>query len=84
MLRVCVHLCPVVCHPMSYSQLGYITHGISQARMLEWVPYPSPGDLPDTGIEPTVLHLLYWQIDSLPLVTPGKTLGIGFFQILFL
>ena len=31
-----------------------------QARMLEWVPLPSPGDLPD-------LCLTYWQMDSLPL-----------------
>ena len=29
-------------------------HGISQARILEWVelPFPSPGDLPDPGIKP--------------------------------
>ena len=27
--------------------------GISQARILEWVPLPSPGDLPDPGMEPT-------------------------------
>ena len=26
--------------------------GISQARILEWVAIPSPGDLPDPGIEP--------------------------------
>ena len=27
-------------------------HGIFQARVLEWVAFPSPGDLPDSGIEP--------------------------------
>ena len=26
-------------------------HGILQARMLEWVAFPSPGDLPNSGIE---------------------------------
>ena len=26
--------------------------GISQVRTLEWVAFPSPGDLPDPGIEP--------------------------------
>ena len=26
--------------------------GILQARILEWVPFPSPGDLPDPGSEP--------------------------------
>ena len=27
------------------------THGILWARILEWVAIPSPGDLPDPGIE---------------------------------
>ena len=29
-------------------------HGIFQARVLQWVglPFPSPGDLPDPGVEP--------------------------------
>ena len=31
---------------------------------LEWVAFPSPGDLPDPGIEPTSA---VWQADSLPL-----------------
>ena len=26
-------------------------HGIFQARIVEWVPFPSQGDLPDSGIE---------------------------------
>ena len=29
-----------------------VVHGIPQARILEWVAVPSPGDLPDPGIEP--------------------------------
>ena len=35
---------------MDYSLPDSSVHGISQARILEWVP--SPGDLPDQGIEP--------------------------------
>ena len=27
-------------------------HGITQARILEWEPIPSPVDLPNQGIEP--------------------------------
>ena len=27
-------------------------HEILQARILEWLPFPSPEDLPDLGIEP--------------------------------
>ena len=38
-------------------------HGILQARILEWVAFPSPEDLPDPGIEPGSPAL---QADSLP------------------
>ena len=34
------------------SPQGSSVHGIFQARILEWLPFPSPGDLPDPGIEP--------------------------------
>ena len=30
-------------------------HGISQARILQWVAFPPPGDLPDRGIKPAFL-----------------------------
>ena len=35
-------------------------------------PFPSPGDLPNPGTEPTSLCLLQWQAGSLPLAPPGK------------
>ena len=41
---------------------GSSLHGILQAGILEWVAFPSPGDLPDPGIEPGSLIL---QADSL-------------------
>ena len=31
---------------------GSSVHGILQARILEWVDIPSPGDLRNPGIEP--------------------------------
>ena len=37
---------------MDCSLPGSSVHGISQARVLEWVPFPSPGDLPGSGIKP--------------------------------
>ena len=40
-------------------------------RTLEWLSYPSPGDLPDPGIEPGSPAL---QADSLPAELPGKPL----------
>ena len=38
---------------MDSSLPGSSVHGIFQARILEWVAFPSPGDLPDPGIKPT-------------------------------
>ena len=40
---------------MDYSLPGSSVHGISQARILEWVAFPPPGDLPDPGIKPVSL-----------------------------
>ena len=38
------------------------------------LPSPSPGDLPNPGIKPVSLCLLYWQVDPSPLAPPGKQL----------
>ena len=47
--------CPTLLQPHGHSPPGSSVHGISQARILEWVAFPSPGDLPHQGIEPTSL-----------------------------
>ena len=44
---------------------------IFQARILERVPFPPPGDLPSPGAEP-LSSFLHWRVDSLPLAPPGK------------
>ena len=36
------------------------------------LPFPSPGDLPDSGIQLSSSRLLNWQADSLLLAPPGK------------
>ena len=41
-------------------------HGIFQARILEWLPFSSPGDLPVPGIEPESPVSPALQVDSLP------------------
>ena len=48
---LCAQLCPSLCDAMDWSPPGSV-RGISQARMPEWLTFPSPGDLPDPGIEP--------------------------------
>jgi len=44
--------CSILCDPMDCSLPGSSVHGILQARILEWASIPSPGYLPNPGIEP--------------------------------
>ena len=44
-----------VCATMDFSLPGSSVHGISQARILEWVAFESPGDFPEPGIKPASL-----------------------------
>ena len=61
-----------LCGSMDHRPPGSPVHGILQARILEWVGFPSPGDLPDPGIEPGSPTL---QVDPLPSKPPGKLVG---------
>ena len=45
-------LCLTLCDPMHCNLPGSYVHGISQARILEWLPFPFLEDLPDSGIKP--------------------------------
>ena len=58
--------CPTLCDPMDHT-----VHGILQARKLEWVAFPSPGDLPNPGIEPRSPAL---QAGSLPSEPPVSSI----------
>ena len=57
--------CPTLCDPMDYA-----VHGILRARIPEWVLFPSPGDLPNPGMEARSPAL---QVDSLPAELPGES-----------
>ena len=59
-----IHLCLTLCDPMDYT-----VHGILQSRILEWVAFPSPGDLPNPGMGTRLPTL---QADSLPAEPQGK------------
>ena len=62
-LVTAAQLCLTLCTPWT------VVHGILQARRLEWLPLPSPGDLPNPGIEPGSPAL---QADSSPSESRGK------------
>ena len=71
---LCVHaqslqLCPTLCSPMDCSPPGSSVHGISQARILEWVAMPSSRD---PRIEPKSPAYPALQADSLPLSHRGS------------
>ena len=44
-------LCPTLCDPIDCSPPSSSVYGIFQARILEWVAFPLPGDLPDPEIK---------------------------------
>ena len=46
------HSFPTLCGPMDCSPPVSSVHGIFQARILEWLPFPSPADLTNPGINP--------------------------------
>ena len=48
--------CPTLEDPIDYGLPGSSVHGIFQAGILEWVRFPTAGDRPDPGIEPTSLE----------------------------
>ena len=47
--------CLTLCDAMDCSLPDSSDYGIFQVRILEWVAMPSPGDLPDIGMEPAPL-----------------------------
>ena len=64
------------CNPKDWSPPGSSVHGISQATILEWLPFPPPRDLSNPGIKPPSPAL---QADSLPLSHQGShRLNSGF------
>ena len=59
-MYLCLHAkllqsCLTLCNPLDCSPPGSSVHGILQARILEEIRSPSPGDLPDPGIKPASL-----------------------------
>ena len=72
--HVCV-LSPTLCNPTDHNLPGSSVHQILHARTVEWVAMPfSRGIFPTQGSKLHLLHLLHWQVGSLPFVPSGKPL----------
>ena len=77
-----LHLKISVFHMFSYVQLSAapltVAHKAPQSiefsKQEYWsgLPFPTPRCLPDQGLNPRLLQLLHWQVNSLPLMPPGK------------
>ena len=61
--------CPTVCHPLDCARQAPLFMGFPRQEYWSGLPFPSPGDLPNPGIEP---GCPISQADSLPTEPPGK------------
>ena len=65
-----VQPCLILCDPMDcIAYQAPLSMGSSRQEYWSGLPFPSPGDLPDPGIEPGSPTL---QVDALPSEPPGK------------
>ena len=55
--------------PWTIAHQAPLPVGFSRQEYWSGFPFPPPWDLPDPGIKPWSLRLLYWQVGSLPLAT---------------
>ena len=81
---VCVCVSVSVCVQLSLSCVQLfvtpwtVTHQVplsmefSRQEYWSWLPFATPGDLPNSGIKPYIWCLLHWQEDSLPLCHLGS------------
>ena len=60
------------CNPMDHHLPISSVRGISQARILDSVAFPPPGDLSDERTELHLPRLPHWQANSLPLYHLGS------------
>ena len=66
------HFSGVSATPWTIALQVPLSMGFSRQEYWSGLPSPPPGDLPNPGMEPLSLSLLYWQAGSLPLAPPGK------------
>ena len=61
--------CLTLCDPMDLACQGPLSMEFSSREYWSGLPFPSPGDLPDSGIKSRSPAL---QTDALPFELPGK------------
>ena len=71
--------CPTLCDPWTVAHQAPLSTGFARQEYWSGLPFPSPGDLPDPGIEPRSPTL---QADALTSAPPGKPIGVGSLSLL--
>ena len=71
---LCAQSCPVLCDPMEpVAHQVLLSMEFSRQEYETGCHFLLQGIFPTQGLNPSLLHLLHWQVDSLPpLVPPGK------------
>ena len=65
--------CPTLRDPWTVALQTPLSMRFSRQEYWSGLPFPSPGDRPDPGIEPaSLMSNLHWQVGSLQLAPPGK------------
>ena len=83
-LHVCMLSHVRLCDSMDCSPPGSSVHGISQARILEWVTISAPGNLPDPGTEPESFALSDGFFTPLPPEKPVEHLAQHYLRVCIL
>ena len=58
--------------PRTIAHQASVSMGLFQQEYCSGLPFLSPGDLPNSGLEPALLLFLHWQVDPLPLSHLGR------------
>ena len=72
MLRACAQSCLILWDPMDCSSLSFSVRGIFHKNTGVGCHFLLQGIFPTQGSKPHLLHLLHWQVGSLPREPPGK------------
>ena len=63
---------PLFVTPQTVAHQAPLSMGFPKQEYWSGLPFPPPGIFSTQGSNPSLLHLLHWQIVSLPLVPPEK------------
>ena len=70
--------------PQTVACQAPLSMGFSRQEHWSGLPFPTPGDLPDPGMNPRLLNLLHRQAGSLSLAPPGEPWTLFYLWVIFI